>query len=753
MTFDGAARSTGSAGCRRPTCWPGPTRPPFELLPWAADDAPAARMFCDIEHLDGSPFEGDPRPGAPPQPGGGPGQGLQLLRRPRHGVLLLRRRRPVEAAPAPRRRRLLRPDHRATWRGDLRQKTIHTLEAMGIPVEYSHHEDAPSQHEIDLRYTDALTMADNVMTFRLVVPPDRAWPTACTPRSCPSRWRACRARACTPTSACSRATPTPSTTPATPRACSAGRPGLHRRPAAPRPRRSPPSPTSGSTPTSGWSSATRRRSTRRGPATTGRWSSTCRRPSGARRSRPASSSGRPTRPRNPYLAFAVVLAAGLKGIEEGYELPGETTANLYELSEEERAGRGHRPAAASLAEAVDAMERSELVAEALGEHRLRVVHPQQAGRVARLQDPGHAVRTGSLPSGRSEARWSRSCVFPDPVPRRRASPPLDLRRATRMEGGGRRGAGHRARAPRTAGPAPSSAPTTDPEAAFAARAGPSASATPLEPLLLRGVAASSCADLELRERPVRRLLPRPGAPRRARSAGCEHLFWRTGAGTRPELVEYAELVLNLETYQAADRRPAARPHVHGVRAAEVPGLAPGQGVHPGDAAVTGCGATSTTAAPARSTSTSGASGPSSARSTPTSSRRCARSATASARAAGGSDVALDGRQWIAAFAAELGVEPPDDATVEALLDLAGVAAALVGAHRRAAGVLADRPGRRVGGRRRVASPTPSPRHDPRRALTARAPASEPRREGGAWRSQLPPRKCGSATGVLRPGSA
>src|SRR5687767_10581650 len=52
---------------------------------------------------------------------------------------------------------------------DLRKRTIHTLEAMGIPVEYSFHEDSPSQHEIDLRYTDALTMADNVMTFRLVV--------------------------------------------------------------------------------------------------------------------------------------------------------------------------------------------------------------------------------------------------------------------------------------------------------------------------------------------------------------------------------------------------------------------------------------------------------------------------------------------------------------------------------------------------------------------------------------------------------
>src|SRR5207237_8610259 len=52
---------------------------------------------------------------------------------------------------------------------DLRKRTIITLEQMGIPVRYSHHEDSPSQHEIDLRYTDALTMADNIMTFKLVV--------------------------------------------------------------------------------------------------------------------------------------------------------------------------------------------------------------------------------------------------------------------------------------------------------------------------------------------------------------------------------------------------------------------------------------------------------------------------------------------------------------------------------------------------------------------------------------------------------
>ena len=53
--------------------------------------------------------------------------------------------------------------------GSLRKQTIRTLETMSIPVEYSFHEDAPSQHEIDLRHTDALTMADSIMTFRLVV--------------------------------------------------------------------------------------------------------------------------------------------------------------------------------------------------------------------------------------------------------------------------------------------------------------------------------------------------------------------------------------------------------------------------------------------------------------------------------------------------------------------------------------------------------------------------------------------------------
>jgi glutamine synthetase len=71
---------------------------------------------------------------------------------------------------------------------------------------------------------------------------------------------------------------------------------------------------------------------------------------------------------NPYLAFALVLAAGLKGIDEGYELPPEAAANLYEMTPEELLADGIQSLPGSLHEAVDEMERSELVADTLGEH-------------------------------------------------------------------------------------------------------------------------------------------------------------------------------------------------------------------------------------------------------------------------------------------------------------------------------------------------------------------------------------------------
>ena len=71
---------------------------------------------------------------------------------------------------------------------------------------------------------------------------------------------------------------------------------------------------------------------------------------------------------NPYLAFSVMLAAGLRGIEEGYDLPPEATNNIFEMTPEERAAEGISALPTSLGEAIDVMEESELVADALGEH-------------------------------------------------------------------------------------------------------------------------------------------------------------------------------------------------------------------------------------------------------------------------------------------------------------------------------------------------------------------------------------------------
>jgi glutamine synthetase len=63
----------------------------------------------------------------------------------------------------------------------------------------------------------------------------------------------------------------------------------------------------------------------------------------------------------------VILAAGLKGIDEGYELPSETTDNIYEMSETERRATGIDQLPDDLYEALKEMESSDLVAEALGE--------------------------------------------------------------------------------------------------------------------------------------------------------------------------------------------------------------------------------------------------------------------------------------------------------------------------------------------------------------------------------------------------
>lgn len=143
---------------------PDPTT--FQILPWRSGEDGVARMFCDIVTPDGAPFEGDPRhvlrctmqrasdlgysfyvapeieyfyfENSGPEP--------QVLDRGGYFDLT-----PLDVAQ------------------EYRRKTIAALEKLGIPVEFSHHEVSPSQHELDLRYTDALTMADSIVTTRLAV--------------------------------------------------------------------------------------------------------------------------------------------------------------------------------------------------------------------------------------------------------------------------------------------------------------------------------------------------------------------------------------------------------------------------------------------------------------------------------------------------------------------------------------------------------------------------------------------------------
>ena len=138
----------------------------FQALPWRpqATDG-VGRMFCDIVKPDGSPFEGDPRHALKTVLKKAADMGYTMYVGPELEYFYFADSDDTEFLDQGGYFDLTPLDVAS----DLRRETVLTLEKLGIPVEYSHHEVAPSQHEIDLRYQDALTMADAVMTYRLTV--------------------------------------------------------------------------------------------------------------------------------------------------------------------------------------------------------------------------------------------------------------------------------------------------------------------------------------------------------------------------------------------------------------------------------------------------------------------------------------------------------------------------------------------------------------------------------------------------------
>lgn len=137
----------------------------FTILPYRPQEKAVAGMLCDILNPDGTPYQGDSR---------------YILKK----ELAKIKEKGFVFNVGPELEFFIFKDEKSTQildeggyfdittldaGNEVRREVILTLEQMGIAVEYSHHEVAPSQHEIDLRFTDALTMADIVMVYRMVV--------------------------------------------------------------------------------------------------------------------------------------------------------------------------------------------------------------------------------------------------------------------------------------------------------------------------------------------------------------------------------------------------------------------------------------------------------------------------------------------------------------------------------------------------------------------------------------------------------
>ncbi|WP_029088569.1 glutamine synthetase family protein [Brevibacterium album] len=141
----------------------------FSLLPWRGEKEPTARMFCDIHLPDGGSAPADPRHVLKRTLERAAEAGFSFYVHPEIEFYLFESGDLAGGEPVPVDTAGYFDHVNGGTANDFRRDAVQTLEAMGISVEFSHHEAGPGQNEIDLRYADALTMADNVMTFRAMV--------------------------------------------------------------------------------------------------------------------------------------------------------------------------------------------------------------------------------------------------------------------------------------------------------------------------------------------------------------------------------------------------------------------------------------------------------------------------------------------------------------------------------------------------------------------------------------------------------
>lgn len=162
--FDGSS-ITGYAEAEESDILARPDPKTFQLIPWEGEEEPVGRMFCDILNPDGTPYPGDPRYALKKILERIAKKGFKYCVGPELEFFYFKKDSRPEILDEGGYFDLTPND----LANAIRKKTVDVLEKMGIAVETSHHEVAPSQHEIDLRFCDALAMADTVMTYRMVV--------------------------------------------------------------------------------------------------------------------------------------------------------------------------------------------------------------------------------------------------------------------------------------------------------------------------------------------------------------------------------------------------------------------------------------------------------------------------------------------------------------------------------------------------------------------------------------------------------
>lgn len=339
---------------------PDPTT--FQLLPWRPKEKAVARMFCDVLNPDGSPYEGDPRYALKRNIGRLKKKGYTFNLGPELEFFYFKDSKGTEVLDEGGYFDLTTLDAAS----DLRRETVLTLEEMGIKVEYSHHEVAPSQHEIDLRYADALTMADNVMTYRIVVK------EVATKYGCYATFM-----------------PKP--------LFGQNGSGMHVHQSLFKGSKNvffdPKDKNNLSKIAKGYIAGLLKHAPEL-TAICNQWVNSYKRlvpgyeapvyVAWAMRNRsalvrvPMYKPGKEQATRiefrspdpscNPYLAFSVMLAAGLDGIEKGYKLPEPIEKDIFRLDDKEKKKLGITSLPGSLAEAIEITEKSEMVRKALGDH-------------------------------------------------------------------------------------------------------------------------------------------------------------------------------------------------------------------------------------------------------------------------------------------------------------------------------------------------------------------------------------------------